>query len=47
MKKTLIFLITVISLFICLAVVSSAEDVIHTGTWGNLSWELTKQRARL
>jgi len=47
MKKTLIFLITVIPLVICLAVVSSASDVIHTGTWGDLSWELNETTGEL
>ena len=47
MKKTLIFLITVISLVICLAVVSSASDVIHNGTWGDLSWELNETTGEL
>ncbi len=47
MKRFLIFALTVISFALCLTVVASAEDVIHTGEWGELDWELNETTGAL
>ena len=40
MKKFLVLTLSIIALVLCFGIVASAEDVVHSGTWGELSWEL-------
>ena len=47
MKKVLTFLIIVIALILTLSIVISAEDVIYSGTWGDLTWEFNETTGEL
>ena len=50
MKKTLVLLSTLLlltALLVGFSISASAEDVIHSGTWGNLSWVLNDTTGEL
>lgn len=50
MKKTLLFLSTIlvlIALTVSVSVFASEEDVIHSGTWGDLNWTLNETTGEL
>ena len=47
MKKLFVLIVSIITLVLYLCVVSSAEDVIHSGTWGELTWELNETTGEL
>ncbi len=51
MKKTLlfasVFAITVLTAILLFVLPTSAEDVIHSGTWGNLDWTLNETTGEL
>ena len=47
MKKILIITISIIALTLCFSIVSFADDVVYTGTWGELSWEFNETTGAL
>ena len=47
MKKILLFTVIVMALVLTLALTVSAEDVIQSGTWGDLTWELNETTGAL
>ena len=47
MKKALIFFIILTALILTFTLTVSAEDVIQSGTWGDLTWELNETTGEL